>query len=210
MPDQQPRDHTGEFATANTVSAWDGIAVLAVLEPITNVYREVFTAPPWNETGELVDRFVQRLRGECRRPGFTAWTVHDNGHMVGFATGWPTPPPFPHGRSYTAVANQFGDGWVNRWLVGALEIDELAVLPRCQGQGIGSILLDTCVRAAPDKGAWLLTHAHAEGTVSFYRRSGWYPPPIPKPDGSGVVIFLSPGHQAAQDGRGPASVENMR
>jgi GNAT superfamily N-acetyltransferase len=179
------------------VSAWDGVAVLAVLEPITKIYRDVFMAPPWNETDELVDRFVQRLQRKCLRPGFMAWTARDEEDMVGFATGWPTQPPFPGGRSYTAVANQFGSAWVNRWLVGAMEIDELAVLDRCRGQGVGGRLLDSCLRGAPDKGAWLLTHAHAEETVGFYRRRGWYPPPIPAPDGSGVMIFISPGHSAA-------------
>lgn len=194
MPEEQRRDLTRAAPAMNGVSAWEGVAVLAVLEPITKVYRDVFTAPPWNETHELVDRFVQRLQQECLRPGFMAWTAHDQDGMVGFATGWPTQPPFPGGRSYTAVANQFGDAWVNRWLVGAMEIDELAVLQRGRGHGVGGRLLGACLQAAPVKGAWLLTHAHAEATVSFYRRRGWYPPPIPAPDGSGVMIFLSPAH----------------
>jgi GNAT superfamily N-acetyltransferase len=175
---------------------WHGPNVLAALGPIVDVYREVFTFPPWNETEELVTGFVERLRQGCRRPGFVAFTAYQDGDLVGFATGWPTPPPFPDGRSYTAVANQYGHAWVNRWLVGAFEIDELAVSQRFQGRGLGAELLDACVRMAPHQAAWLLTHDHAEETVQFYRRRSWYQPPAPAPDRSGVLIFLSPRHPA--------------
>jgi hypothetical protein len=114
LPEPRDDNPTNAATSKHAISAWRGTAVRAVLEPITNVYRDVFTAPPWNESDELVDAFVQRLQHECLRPGFTAWTEHDKDEMVGFATGWPTQPPFPDGRSYTAVANQFGRPWVNR------------------------------------------------------------------------------------------------
>lgn len=195
MHDRQPIG-TEQLNAGNGLLIWQGPAILDVLEPIVEVYRDVFTAPPWNETEELVAAFVQRLRHECQRPGFVAVTAHEGGNAAGFATAWPTPPPFPSGRSYTAVANQFGEAWVNRWLVGAMEIDELAVSPRSQGQGAGGRLLDACVQAAPRQAAWLLTHDHAEDTVRFYRRRGWHAPPASAPDGSGVLIFLSPQHPA--------------
>jgi len=201
MPDLQ-RTGTGRPRAGSGLSVWPGPAVLNVLEPITEVYRDVFTAPPWNETEDLVAAFVRRLAQECRRPGFVALTAQDGGDLAGFATAWPTRPPFPSGRSYTAVANQFGEAWVNRWLAGALEIDELAVSRWSQGRGVGGRLLDACAHTAPRQGAWLLTHDHAEDTVRFYRRRGWHAPPAPAPDGSGVLIFLSPEHPARrQDSR---------
>jgi GNAT superfamily N-acetyltransferase len=116
---------------------------------------------------------------------------------VGFATAWPTPQPFPTGRAYDTVAHQLFPRRLRAWLVGALEVDELAVLPAAQGQGIDTRLLDSVCQAAPDRRAWLLTWAYAPDAVRFYRRRGWHQITNPPPNSAGVVVFLPPDHPGA-------------
>jgi GNAT superfamily N-acetyltransferase len=85
----------------------------------------------------------------------------------------------------------------HEWLVGVLEIDELAVAPTARGRGIGGRLLNAALNTTPASQAWLLTWASAPHTVGFYQQRGWQPIPGSTRPNDGVVIFLSPHHRAA-------------
>ena len=114
----------------------------------------------------------------------------------GFATGWITGQPFRSDRAYGMVATQLGPNRVERMLLGALEVDELAVCPRARRGGLGRQLLAELISDAPDRRAWLLTSQQITNTVAFYRRVGWYEvSPLPGHD-NGIVVFLSPAHPA--------------
>jgi GNAT superfamily N-acetyltransferase len=181
------------------VAVRDGQALASMLDEVIAVYRAVFCAPPYHEDDRRVAEFIERLGQDAQRPRFTAWTAttRRTGQLVGFATAWPTPQPFPTGRAYDKVAHQLFPRRLRDWLVGALEVDELAVLPAAQGQGIGTRLLNAASKATPDRRAWLLTWAYAPGAVRFYRRRGWHQITDPPPGSSGVVVFLSPDHPGA-------------
>jgi GNAT superfamily N-acetyltransferase len=180
------------------ITACAGTAPVPMLDEVVAVYRTVFGAPPYNEDERRVAEFASRLRQDAARPGFVAWTANArrDGQLLGFATAWPTPEPFPTGRAYGKASRQLGPPRVRDWLVGSLEVDELAVLPAAQGQGIGSRLLAAALKAAPDRRAWLLTQAQATDAVGFYRRRGWHQLTDPAADSTGIVVFLSPNHPA--------------
>jgi GNAT superfamily N-acetyltransferase len=163
------------------------------LPALEAAYLDVFSAPPWNERDAA--GFLARLRDAGDRPGFRAVLATDERHpgdVEGFATGWITPDPLPTGRAYDRVRAAIGDPAVRDLLVGAFEVDELAVRPRARGTHLGGRLLAALV--APEPRAWLLTSSTAVDTVAFYRREGWRELRPAAGAGQGVTTFLSPGH----------------
>lgn len=115
-------------------------------------------------------------------------------YIDGFATAWLTPAAFPKNRAYGQVAAQLGPGRVKELLVGALEIDELAVRPYARGRGTGRALLTEITADAPDRRAWLLTSRLARDTVATYRRLGWHEVAALPGTETGVIVFLAPDH----------------
>ncbi|MER7759526.1 GNAT family N-acetyltransferase [Streptomyces sp. NPDC097619] len=174
-----------------------GRTVLDLSEELVDAYAEVFSAPPWNEDEETIRQFSARLHTDTRRPGFRTALAQSPTGIEGFATGWITKAPFPADRAYGHVATQLGPERLAECLIGALEIDELAVRPHARGHGTGRALLAEIAADAPDSRAWLLTARKATDTVATYRRLGWHElSPLPGTE-NGVLVFLSPDHPAA-------------
>ncbi|MFE9704580.1 GNAT family N-acetyltransferase [Streptomyces sp. NPDC005930] len=173
-----------------------GAALLAHTGALRSVYADAFCAPPWNEDEERAAEFADRLPANAGRPGFTAATAVRDGDVIGFATAWTTPAPFPTDRCYPQAAAGLGAGYTADWLCGALEVDELAVRGAARGTGLAGDLLEAVTAHAPDGRAWLLTSVRNGRAVAFYRRRGWTQVTHPCPAGEGVVVFLGPRHPA--------------
>ncbi|WP_266395308.1 GNAT family N-acetyltransferase [Streptomyces canus] len=161
-----------------------------------SVYADAFRTSPWNEDEEKAIEFVGRLARDVRRPGFTAALAFAGADVVGFATAWTTLSPFPTDRCYPQAAAGLGPDHTTDWLVGAREIDELAVRPAAHGTGLAADLLEVVTADAPDGRSWLLTSVRSGRAMSFYRRQGWTQATHPSPDGRGIVVFLGPRHPA--------------
>ena len=132
--------------------------------------------------------------GAAHRDGFRAWIERsDNGQIAGFLTGWITPAPFRTDRSYGDVLDRLGPDQVRDLLIGAFEIDELAVLKPARGTGLGRRLLAPATEHHPR--SWLLTWNQAHATIAFYRHLNWPEPPAQGPQHN-ILIFLSPTHPA--------------
>ncbi|MFJ5552869.1 GNAT family N-acetyltransferase [Streptomyces sp. NPDC093225] len=174
-----------------------GPAVLDLAEELVDTYAEVFSAPPWNEDEETIHQFSLRLQADTRRTGFRTALAQSAAGIDGFATAWLTGRTLPEGRAYAQVAAQLGAERVRELLVGALEIDELAVRQYARGQGTGRALLAELAADAPRSRAWVLTARKAADTVATYRRLGWHEvAPLPG-TANGVLVFLAPDHPAA-------------
>ncbi|WP_153812190.1 GNAT family N-acetyltransferase [Streptomyces sp. SUK 48] len=171
-------------------------ALLPYSAALRSVYADAFCAPPWNEDQERADAFVARLGSDIRRPGFTAALAFDGPDVVGFATAWATPTPFPIDRCYPQAAAGLGPRRTEEWLCGAREIDELAVRSTARGTGIAAGLLQAVTEDAPDGRVWLLTSLRSTRAMAFYRRQGWSQATHPSPDGHGIAVFLGPRHPA--------------
>ncbi|WP_405761293.1 GNAT family N-acetyltransferase [Streptomyces sp. NBC_01420] len=174
--------------------------VLAYEDGVRRAYAEAFAGPPWHEDPALAAGYTERLREDARRPGFRAALALSgdadepgSGTVVGFATAWTTPAPFPAARAYAAVASLLGPERTDAWLVGALEVDELALSPHARGAGLAAALLESVTASAPGGRCWLLTSRDAEPAVRLYRRLGWHQAPA-ETAGSNLVVFLGPGH----------------
>ncbi|GGQ08280.1 N-acetyltransferase [Streptomyces pseudogriseolus] len=169
---------------------------IAHTDALRSVYVEAFCAPPWNEDEERATEFAARLPADVERSGFTAATAVRDGEVIGFATAWTTPTPFPTDRCHPQVAAGLGPAHTADWLCGALEIDELAVRTAARGTGLAGDLLQAVTAHAPEGRAWLLTSVQNSRAMAFYRRQGWTQVTHPSPDGKGIVVFLGPRHPA--------------
>ncbi|GAA1040165.1 GNAT family N-acetyltransferase [Streptomyces murinus] len=170
--------------------------LLAHIEDLRSVYVDAFCAPPWNENDERAADFVGRLRVDVDRPGFTAATAVRDGELLGFATAWTTLAPFPDDRCHAQAAAGLGPDHTSDWLVGARELDELAVRRAARGTGLAARLLETVTADAPGGRCWLVTSLRSDRAMSFYRHQGWTQATHPSPAGRGVVVFLGPRHPA--------------
>lgn len=171
-----------------------GRTVLDLEHELVDAYADVFSAAPWNECEETIRQFSTRLQTDVRRPGFRMAFAQSEAGVDGFATGWLTQGPFPQHRAYPQVAAQLGPERVRELLVGALEIDELAVRAYARGRGTGRALLAEITEDAPERRAWLLTSRLATDTVATYRRLGWHEVAALPGTQTGVVVFLAPDH----------------
>jgi GNAT superfamily N-acetyltransferase len=173
---------------------YEGPTVLPLADELHDVYADAFSGPPWNKRQAGIDQFRHRLDTDVDRAGFRAVITTSPDGIDGFATGWITGQPFRSDRAYGMVAEQLGPERVERMLVGAFEVDELAVRPRARRGGLGRQLLAELISHAPGGRAWLLTSQQITDTVAFYHRVGWYEvPPLSGRD-NGIVVFLGPAH----------------
>ncbi|MEV0237699.1 GNAT family N-acetyltransferase [Nonomuraea sp. NPDC050786] len=147
-----------------------GEEALARTAELIEIYSVAFSGPPWYEDGYGTADFAKRLTTDARRPGFTAVLATHDGNPAGFGTAWPTQALFPVGRAYDRVRAELGDQAEKR-LVGALEVDELAVSPPARGQGLAGRILDLLCAGATD--CWLLTAPQAQDAIRLYERLGW-------------------------------------
>ncbi|MFB6655288.1 GNAT family N-acetyltransferase [Streptomyces microflavus] len=171
-----------------------GAGLLARREDARQVYAEAFGGPPWSEDASAADGFVRRLPDNASRPGFTAAGAFRDDRLIGLATAWTTPAPFPSGGCYPQAAAALGPDRTAQWLCGSREVDELAVSPDARGQGVGAALLERVTVDAPGGRCWLLTSVRALDAMGFYRRLGWTQATHPACEDTGIAVFLGPRH----------------
>ncbi|NLU71864.1 GNAT family N-acetyltransferase [Streptomyces sp. HNM0575] len=179
-----------------TVQLADGASLSWHAAGVRKVYLESFGSPPWEESEDRAEAYLERLARDVERPGFTSALAVAGSEVVGFAAAWTTPSPFPSGRCYPQAAAALGARRTEEWLCGGLEVDELAVGEAARGCGVGRGLLETVTGAVDDGRCWLLTSIRAEPALRFYRRLGWHQVTHPAPSGRGAAVFLGPRHPA--------------
>ncbi|MFI1678523.1 GNAT family N-acetyltransferase [Streptomyces sp. NPDC020607] len=182
---------------AVTVGAVFASRLLSYAEGIRSVYVDAFGGAPWGEGPEHADHYLRRLAYDVTRTGFTAALALDGEAVLGWATAWTTPTPFPTSRSYPQISAALGAERAAAWLCGGREVDELAVSSRARGTGVGAGLLAAVTEDRADGRCWLLTSVAAARARAFYVRAGWTPVTHPAAAGTGVAVHLGPRHPAA-------------
>ena len=147
---------------------------------LTEVYREAFCVPPYDEPPESAERFAaEQLPTHAGRDGFRlvgafgAFGTADDptAKLLGFAYG------------YTGERGQWWSDWVSRlapadvvgtWLGGHFEVVEVAVRAAAQGQGLGGRLHDALLDGLPHERALLTTYRADRPAPRLYRRKGWH------------------------------------
>ena len=144
--------------------------VPAMRHQIEAIYRDAFSAPPYRENEAVVASFVERLPRHAAREGFRCAVARDGDRLLGFAYGYVgAPGQWWHDQVRAALSPSMAE----RWLDGAFEFTELAVLPSAQARGIGGRLHDLLLSRTPSPTAVTTTLREGNPAVRFYRRRGW-------------------------------------
>jgi GNAT superfamily N-acetyltransferase len=144
----------------------DGAAVMAMLEPITELYLEVRAAQP-HASSSLYSRdaFVSRTTAQAGRDGFAATWTRPGEDLVGFAFGFTMPPGGWWGGNPTPPPAEILDQ-------PKFAVIELNVAAAWRGQGIGRRLLDDLLSDRPEPYA-ILTTGPDEPARQMYVHWGW-------------------------------------
>ncbi len=135
---------------------------------IVEVYRTVFTEPPWDEPSEDADRFGERLVEEhAFEDDFRCIAAVEGEWVVGFSMGtrWDN--------GYPRLAHIAQD-LASEWTLDCFLLMELAVVPERRGQGIGGRLHDTLLAGVRTATGLLTTNriGHPAATGLYVSR-GW-------------------------------------
>ena len=145
----------------------------STLEDAAAVYGAAFSHPPYGETAEMAQAFVERVqRYACERDGFRFVTTRsDDGQMTAIALAvLARPGDWWRDQVAAAVPASLGD----RWLGGlCLEVVHLAVTPAVQGRGLGRLVHDVLIAGRPAATAILSVHPDAKPAQQLYQGRGW-------------------------------------
>ena len=144
----------------------------AVRAGLLDVYRAAFALAPYNEGPEEFERFDESLSRHSRRKGFRCCVARDNtdGRLLGFAYGY---NGGPGDYWWEAVSDALEPRVADKWLGNCFQLNEIAVLPSAQGQGIGGWLHDVLLEGLTQRTAVLSTLQAETRAARLYRRRGW-------------------------------------
>lgn len=181
----------GQKPDGVVVQALPGRALLARREELVEIYRAVFTLPPYRESERAVALFGRMLSRHARRPGLKVVGAlrPESQRLVGFAFGAASRPgEWWH----DVVRNHLADEVAAEWMGWPFELVELALHPTYQGQGIGGRLHDSLLRDLDHGRAVLSTAAAETAATHLYRKRGWQQlaPPFSFPGNDTLYIIL--------------------
>jgi GNAT superfamily N-acetyltransferase len=156
----------------NAVSIKPGNAPLgtAWLEPICQLYAEVFSQPPFAWDEHEAERHRTTLRSLLAEPKFAITTATVDNGLVGFAYGVRVPPDT---RRWQGFATEVPEAVAQEWPCRTCAVIDMAVRQSWRGQGIGRRLLETLLGSRDEERATLTVEPIAEATQGFYRHLGW-------------------------------------
>jgi GNAT superfamily N-acetyltransferase len=137
---------------------------------IVQVYRSVFSLPPYFEDEAGVQDFIARFSYHVECPGFRCCVARQDDQIVGFAYGFTGEPGDGW---WDAVAERLSDDEVETWLDDCFAFAELAVLTSLQGRGIGGQLHDALLSGLPHRTAVLSAFQGETPAMRLYRKRGW-------------------------------------
>jgi ribosomal protein S18 acetylase RimI-like enzyme len=141
-----------------------------LLDPICDLYDEVFSAPPFRWTDDESEHHRRMLASLLVEPTFGLVTAEADGQLVSFAYGYTLPTntrwwdgfqePLP------VELTQKREGWT-------FALIDLAVHREWRGQGIGRQLVDVLLSVRSEQRATLCVQPSATDAQAFYDRLGW-------------------------------------
>lgn len=117
-----------------------------------------------------VDRFISRVRGYSKAPGFEFVLGTVDGEVVGLALGYPLPP---EARWWQGLTTPVEPGLIDEDGTRTFALCELMIRPGWQGEGIGHRLHDELLFKRPERRATLLAEEDNESALRAYRQWGW-------------------------------------
>lgn len=137
---------------------------------MVSIYRQAFTPLPYRKGEEEVIYFERTLPEHVQRPGFRMAAALLDEKLIGFAYGYTCNAAY----YWTEVVSQWlSPEMAATWLSDAFHLAEMALLPVCQGKGIGGALHDRILEGLPNRTAVLSTMFGESNAYHLYRRRGW-------------------------------------
>ncbi|BCB81223.1 hypothetical protein GCM10022251_62850 [Phytohabitans flavus] len=145
----------------------DPAEVDRLLDPIVELYSEVYAEPPYNG-GPLFsrERFLDRTNRQKDNDGFTLVTAHTGSELDGFAFGF----PFPAGGWWRGATTPQPPTEILH--VPKFAVIELVVRKTRRGHGLGHFLMNALLDGRPEPYAMLLAEPDAPART-MYQRWGW-------------------------------------
>lgn len=145
----------------------DGEHVDRLLEPIAELYGEVYAEPPYNG-GPLFtrERFLERTTRQKSNDGFTLVSAYTGPELQGFAFGF----PFAAGGWWRGITTPQPSAEILQALKFA--VIELVVRKTQRGHGLGRALMTALLGGRTEPYATLLAKPDAPART-IYQRWGW-------------------------------------
>jgi len=139
---------------------------------IAELYCKIWEEPPWNEDFWTVEKVMEDMQKELRKPNAVLLSAARDEIVVGFTWGYETTIVDLHKISEISVS---------RWrdIIGnkrSSYIDELAVAKSSRGQGIGHKLTERLIASLSNAGVdyiTLRTDTMAKSARSVYQQAGF-------------------------------------
>ena len=141
-------------------------------DEFVRVYAGAFAGPPYLRGKPEALAFADSFAHHRGREAFRCLVARDaqDGLLVGFIYGFTC---LPGQWWYDQLAGRMSPELQARWLSGAFELAELAVLPAYQGRGIGGQLHDRLLNGLPQRTALLSTMQTETNAMALYRKRSW-------------------------------------
>lgn len=138
-----------------------------VLGPVYEASHADVLADPFYSTA----RFIERVRGYMKSPGFALVAARADDTAIGFAFGYVLPPA---SRWWQGLTTPVQEGFTTETGDRTFALNELMVTPKWQGQGIAHALHDELLRNRHEERATLLVRENNETAQRAYKRWGWH------------------------------------
>jgi GNAT superfamily N-acetyltransferase len=167
------RQAIGCLAVTADVRIEIGGAELArpLLDPICDLYDQVFSVPPffWREDESQMHR--QRLLRLLDDPTFGITVAQNDAELVGFAYGFSLPPDT---KRWSSLAEPAEPELTAEWLGRTFLLFDYAVAAPMRGRGIGRWLHESLLGSRREERATLTVQPTAIDTKRIYEHWGWW------------------------------------
>lgn len=138
----------------------------SVVAPVYEASHSDVTDNPFYSTG----RFVERVRGYLRAPGFELVAAYDGDIPIGLAFGYALPV---NARWWEGLTTPAEEGFTDETGDRTFALNELMVVPDQQGRGVAHAMHDDLLGGRSEERATLLVREDNVSAQQAYARWGW-------------------------------------
>jgi len=153
-----------EFSHYDTSTT--GEILSTVIGPVYEASHADVIADPFYSA----ERFIDRVRGYIKAPGFALVAAYSDEAAIGLAFGYTLPT---NARWWKGLTTPVADGFTAETGNRTFALNELMVTPEWQGQGVAHALHDELLGSRNEERATLLVRENNTAAQTAYARWGW-------------------------------------
>jgi GNAT superfamily N-acetyltransferase len=156
-------------APGMTFQLLSGKQAAAQAAELQALHAEVYREPPYGHDDDT-GAFAERLRIQCRQPGFALAEARHGGYLVGYASGMPLRPSTAWWRNLTTP---LPEEVITERPGRTFALADLLVRASWRRQGVGRALHDLLLTGRPEERAALTVLPAAAPAQRAFRSWGW-------------------------------------